>query len=114
MSDDAGVACEGSRTRHPQSMLDGFEAGILSSHWSMVDGGSVGSGCGTLLPVAHGKSLYFDGCGRRQAITVELDLTKARYLLTYLVSHVLLLIYVCSENYCITKQCNNLLLCIRH
>jgi len=77
----AGVTCEGSRTRRPQSILDGFEAGLASSHWSSVDGGSVGSGCGTLLPVAHGKSLYFDGCGRRQAVTVELDLTKARYLL---------------------------------
>ena len=84
MSDNTGPACEGSESRHPQSMLDGFEAGILSSHWSVVNGGSVGSGCGTLLPVAHGKSLYFAGCGQRQAITVELDLTKARYLLTYI------------------------------
>jgi len=75
------VACEESRTRLLQSMLDGFEVGILSSHWSVVDGGSVGSGCGPLFPVAHGKSLYFGGCGRRQAITVELDLTRARYLL---------------------------------
>ena len=69
-------------------MLDGFEAGLLSSHWSVVDGGLVGSGCGSLLPVAHGKSLYFDGCGRRQAVTAELDLTNARYmyLLTYLLT----------------------------
>jgi len=96
LCDDAGVACERSRTRHPQSMLDGFEAGILPSHWSMVDGGLVGSGCGTLLPVAHGKSLYFDGCGQRQAVTIELDLTKARY---YLVSYVLLFISLYSENY---------------
>jgi len=80
MCDIAGVACEESRTRLPQSMLDGFEVGILSSQWSVVDGGSVGNGCGTLLPVAYGKSLYFDGCGQRQAISVELDLTKARYL----------------------------------
>jgi len=67
-------------------MLDGFEAGISSHHWTVVDGGRVvdgsrvASGCGSLLPAAHGKSLYFDGCGRRQAVTVELDLTKARYL----------------------------------
>jgi len=84
---DAGVTCEGSRTRRRQSMLDGFEAGILDSHWSVVDGGVVGNGCGTLLPVAHGKSLYFDGCGQRQAVTVELDLTKARSVLTCLLTY---------------------------
>ena len=51
---------------------------IDASHWSVVDGGRVASGCGALLPAAHGKSLYFDGCGRRQAVTAELDLTTAR------------------------------------
>jgi len=84
--DDAGVTCEETQTRRPQSMVDGFEAGILPSHWSAVDGGLVGNGCGTLLPVGHGKSLYFDGCGRRQAVTAELDLTKAGYPLTSLTS----------------------------
>lgn len=62
------------------SLVEGFEGGvILASHWATVDGGSVGSGCGSLLPVAHGKNLYFNGCGIRQAITAEMDLTKARY-----------------------------------
>jgi len=59
-------------------MLDDFEAGIMTSHWSMVVGGSIGNGCGTMLPVAYGKHLYFDGCGQRQAVSVELDLTRAR------------------------------------
>jgi len=81
---DAGTACEASLRPHPQSMLDGFEAGIMSTHWSVVSGGSMAGGCGSLLPVAHGKSLYFDGCAQRYAVTVELDLTKARSPLTYL------------------------------
>lgn len=60
-------------------MLEGFEGGvILASHWSVVDGGSVGTGCGTLAPAAHGKNLYFNGCGIRQAVTAEMDLTKIR------------------------------------
>ena len=82
--DDAGAECEASRHRRPQSMLDGFEAGIMSTHWSVVIGGSLDGGCGTLLPVAHGKSLYFNGCAQRYAVTVELDLTKARSPLAYL------------------------------
>ena len=41
-------------------------------------GGGGGTGCGTLRPAAYGKNLYFDGCGVRQAITTELDLTRVR------------------------------------
>jgi len=84
--DNAGETCERSSDGLQQSMLDGFESGIMSSHWSTVDGGSVGNGCGELLPFAHGKSLYFDGCGRRQAVTAELDLTRARYRLCVIMS----------------------------
>jgi len=60
--------------------MDGFEAGrLVSAHWSAVSGGSVtADGCGMLTPVAHGRSLYFDGCAQRYATTVELDLTTAR------------------------------------
>jgi len=78
--DDAGQACEMTRTPRPQLLADGFESGLIqSTHWSLVEGGHVTSGgCGALLPVAHGKSLYFDGCRRRQAVTAELDLTTAR------------------------------------
>jgi len=59
-------------------MADGFEGGISPSLWERVDGGNLGLGCGSLHPLAHGKTLYFSGCGVRQAITREMDVTKAR------------------------------------
>ena len=60
-------------------MIDGFEGGVVSSLWSAVVGGGIGLGCGALLPFAHGKTLYFNGCGLREAVTTEMDTTKARY-----------------------------------
>ena len=60
-------------------MADGFEGGISKRLWERVDGGGLGLGCGSLHPLAHGKTLYFNGCGLRQSITTEMDVTKARY-----------------------------------
>ncbi|XP_045165547.2 reelin-like [Mercenaria mercenaria] len=58
-------------------MFDSFEGGVYTSHWDVVSGGGIGFGCGALLPYAHGKTLYFNGCGLREARTVEMDLTTA-------------------------------------
>ena len=74
-----GTACERIDADIPSYMSDGFEGGVSPGYWSSVDGGGIGLGCGSLLPVAHGKSLYFNGCGMRQAITAEMDLSRARY-----------------------------------
>ena len=57
-------------------MLDGFEGGVSSSTWARVDGRGRGLGCGTLRPEAFGKNLYFSGCGARQAVSGELDLSR--------------------------------------
>ena len=59
-------------------MFDSFEGGVFTTHWDWVSGGGIGFGCGALLPYAHGKTLYFNGCGLRQARTVEMDLSRAR------------------------------------
>ena len=59
-------------------MTEGFEGGVGHSKWEGVSGGGLGMGCGTLLPFAHGKNLYFNGCGLRQAVTREMDVSKAR------------------------------------
>ena len=64
--------------RQLSRMFDSFEAGIYTSHWARVSGGGIGFGCGALLPYAHGKTLYFNSCGLREARTVEMDLTRAR------------------------------------
>ena len=60
-------------------LFDSFESGIYTNHWDWVSGGGIGFGCGALMPYAHGKTLYFNGCGLRQARTVEMDLSHARY-----------------------------------
>ncbi|XP_038061332.1 reelin-like [Patiria miniata] len=62
----------------PIRLDDSFEGGISDRTWSSVRGGGLGMGCGALVPHAHGKSLYFSQCGLREAITVELDTTRAR------------------------------------
>lgn len=59
-------------------MFDSFETGIFTARWEKVSGGGIGFGCGALLPYAHGKTLYFNGCGLREARTVEMDLTRPR------------------------------------
>ncbi|XP_071961497.1 reelin-like [Antedon mediterranea] len=61
-----------------QDFLDNFEGSLLASRWSRVRGGRLGVGCGSLVPHAHGKSLYFSSCGLREAITVEYDTRNTR------------------------------------
>ncbi|TRY95474.1 hypothetical protein DNTS_000445 [Danionella cerebrum] len=73
-----GEDCSTSAVDLAISLKDNFESGQVSEQsWSQVDGGVVGSGCGQLSPHAHGDSLYFSGCTTRQAVTREMDLTRA-------------------------------------
>ena len=72
-----GATCLPQRGRLLKRMFESFEGGIFSAHWSTVSGGSIGFGCGALLPYAHGKTLYFNGCGVRQAVTAEMDTSYA-------------------------------------
>lgn len=55
-------------------MFDRFER-KLSPLWYKITGGQVGTGCGVL---SDGKSLYFNGPGKREARTVPLDTTNIR------------------------------------
>lgn len=55
-------------------MFDRFER-KLSPLWYKITGGQVGTGCGTL---SDGKSLYFNGPGKREARTVPLDTANIR------------------------------------
>ena len=71
----AGLTCEVGRL--PLRLSDGFEGGLSPSVWLVVEGGGLGMGCGPLAPLAPGKNLYFNGCGNRQAITMEIDTSKA-------------------------------------
>lgn len=83
----AGEMCEPTPSRTaplPTSLVDGFEGGV-GANWASVTGGAVGLGCSSLAPYAHGKHLYFSGCGMRQARTVDLDTRTARYISTVLV-----------------------------
>lgn len=52
-------------------LLDNFDDNQRSNHsmWQSVNGSTIGTGCGSLIPVAHGKHLHFDGCGTRMALT---------------------------------------------
>ncbi|XP_005995356.1 reelin isoform X2 [Latimeria chalumnae] len=62
----------------PSYIKDNFESErVTEINWQTIDGGGIGNGCGQLAPYAHGDSLYFNGCGMRQAITKPLDLTRA-------------------------------------
>ena len=74
-----GDFCEPVNRRLFSSIMETFEGGISLAHWQSVSGGTVGLGCGPLRPHAHGKTLYFQGCGMRQVTTVELDTTRTRY-----------------------------------
>lgn len=60
------------------NLIDDFEGVLLPAMWSVIRGGRIGQGCGGLVPYALGKSLYFSGCDRREAVTVELDTRDAR------------------------------------
>ncbi|KAJ8046874.1 Reelin [Holothuria leucospilota] len=59
------------------NLIDDFEGVLLPDMWSVIRGGRIGQGCGGLVPYALGKSLYFSGCDRREAVTVELDTRDA-------------------------------------
>ncbi|KAG0709950.1 Reelin [Chionoecetes opilio] len=79
----SGDRCEPAPSRTsplPTSLVDGFEGGV-SANWASVTGGGVGLGCSSLAPYAHGKHLYFSGCGTRQARTVDLDTRTASKLM---------------------------------
>ncbi|XP_074645991.1 reelin-like [Tubulanus polymorphus] len=73
----SGRTCKPQRPHLLSRMKDKFEAGISPSYWQTVTGGNIGQGCGTLLPHAHGKTLYFNGCADRLAVTQEIDTTNA-------------------------------------
>nr|XP_028602407.1 reelin isoform X2 [Podarcis muralis] len=60
-------------------MFDRFER-KLSPLWYKITGGQVGNGCGIL---SDGKSLYFNGPGKREARTVPLDTTSIRLVQFY-------------------------------
>lgn len=47
--------------------------------WESINGGSIKIGCGSLIPLAHGNHLHFDGCGTRMASTVPMDVGIVRY-----------------------------------
>jgi reelin len=63
-----------SNTPNHSEMFDRFE-GKLSPLWYKITGGQVGTGCGTLN---DGRSLYFNGLGKREARTVPLDTRNIR------------------------------------
>jgi hypothetical protein len=46
--------------------------------WNLIQGGKLGVGCS---PLVDGKELVFSGQGRRQAITRDLDLRNAKYVI---------------------------------
>ncbi|OXB71770.1 UNVERIFIED_CONTAM: hypothetical protein H355_005659, partial [Colinus virginianus] len=60
-------------------MFDRFER-KLSPLWYKITGGQVGTGCGVL---SDGKSLYFNGPGKREARTLPLDTTNIRLVQFY-------------------------------
>lgn len=63
-------------------MFDRFE-GKLSPLWYKITGGQVGTGCGTLN---DGRSLYFNGLGKREARTVPLDTRNIRQVIDWNIS----------------------------
>lgn len=73
-SEAAQGTCVSNVPNHSE-MFDRFE-GKLSPLWYKITGGQVGTGCGTLN---DGKSLYFNGPGKREARTVPLDTRNIRY-----------------------------------
>ncbi|XP_039625794.1 reelin isoform X1 [Polypterus senegalus] len=73
-----GDDCSISSSELPTYIKDNFESEHATEvNWQHIQGGGIGSGCGQLVPHAHGDSLYFNGCKMRQASTKPLDLTRA-------------------------------------
>lgn len=61
----------------PLGMLDRFDnRNMPTEYWRRVLGGYLGPGCGI---VDFGNSLYFDGAGTREAVTVPLDTSERRW-----------------------------------
>ena len=61
---------------NPLGMLDRFDnRNMPTDYWRRIHGGYLGPGCGV---VDFGNSLYFDGTGTREAVTVPLDTTERR------------------------------------
>lgn len=78
-----GDTCLPVRSYLLSQMVESFSEPLSPSRWARVDGlGSEEEGCGPLLPHGHGPNLYFDGCGLRQAITTEMDLSRVRSVVT--------------------------------
>lgn len=59
------------------SMFDTFNDGHSRNldQWLLIQGGREGIGC---TPDVDGRGLVFDGQGRRQAVTKDLDLRNAK------------------------------------
>jgi len=57
--------------------MDTFDetSSFNKTKWDLVQGGRVGIGCASLV---EGQTMTFGGQGRREAITVDLDLRYAR------------------------------------
>ncbi|VDI77295.1 reelin [Mytilus galloprovincialis] len=72
-----GVSCRPVKFGMLRKMHETFEGRIYPRYWESITGGGIGFGCGALLPYAHGKTLYFNGCGLREARTAEMDLSRA-------------------------------------
>ncbi|GAB1600886.1 reelin [Argonauta hians] len=70
-----GKTCEPIQANLLKRLTDSFEASIITHYWESVKGGNIGIGCGALYPFAHGKSLYFNGCGLRHVVTQPMDLS---------------------------------------
>lgn len=92
-------------------MFDRFER-KLSPLWYKITGGQVGTGCGIL---SDGKSLYFNGPGKREARTVPLDTTNIRSILSAasrsclcirVVSSLLLQVQMWEGGNCFSGNCN--------
>lgn len=63
-------------------MKDNFDRETSeSTSWQLIQGASIGQAC---LTLSSDNSLYFNGAGLRQAVTKDLDLRNARYLLSLL------------------------------
>ncbi|KAL8563520.1 hypothetical protein ACOMHN_064345 [Nucella lapillus] len=63
---------------NPIGMLDRFDnRNMPTDYWRRVLGGYLGTSCGI---IDFGNSLYFDGPGTREAVTVPLDTSERRML----------------------------------
>ena len=60
-------------------LKDSFNQGeVDGERWGLIQGGEVSVGCDVLV---DGSGLTFTGKGQRQAVTQDLDLRNARYII---------------------------------